>query len=112
MKGDNTMKVNNFIQVFDMNDNSEKQLYLKGVLVGNYRNDIFSKWYATQEIQIADFEKYICKRLESVVGYSIMNGKDILRADKDCRQKKGMGIADWVQNWMKKETREELLAHG
>ena len=56
------MKVNNFIQVFDMNDSSEKKLYLKGVLVGNYRNDIFSKWYATQEIQIADFEKYICKR--------------------------------------------------
>ena len=66
------MKVNNFIQVFDMNDSSEKKLYLKGVLVGNYRNDIFSKWYATQEIQIADFEKYICKRLEGVVGYSIM----------------------------------------
>lgn len=36
------MKVNNFIQVFDMNDSSEKKLYLKGVLVGNYRNDIFS----------------------------------------------------------------------
>ena len=27
------MKVNNFIQVFDMNDSSEKKLYLKGVLV-------------------------------------------------------------------------------
>ena len=106
------MKVNNFIQVFDMNDSSEKKLYLKGVLVGNYRNDIFSKWYATQEIQIADFEKYICKRLEGVVGYSIMSGQDILRADKDCRQKKGVGIADWVQNWMQKETREELLVNG
>ena len=51
-------------------------------------------------------------RLEGVVGYSIMSGQDILRADKDCRQKKGMGIADWVQNWMQKETREELLVNG
>jgi len=41
-----------------------------------------------------------------------MSGQDILRADKDCRQKKGMGIADWVQNWMQKETREELLVNG
>lgn len=49
------MNVSNFVQVFDMNDTSEKNLYLKGVMVGKYQNDILSKWYATQDIQIADF---------------------------------------------------------
>lgn len=106
------MNVSNFVQVFDMNDTSEKNLYLKGVMVGKYQNDILSKWYATQDIQIADFEKYICKRLSDLVGYPITNKVDILRADKDCKIKSGMNIADWVKSWMVEETREELLNNG
>lgn len=104
------MKVNNFLQIFDINDKSEKDLLLKGVNLGTYRNDILCKWYATQEIQIGDFEKYICRRLQDHVGYPILTASDVMKADLDCR-KSNMTISSWMQNWMILETREELLPH-
>lgn len=102
------MTVENFVQVFDINDSSEKALVLKGIQLGTYRNDILCKWYATQEIQIGDFEKYICKRLEDFVGYEINSSDDIVNASNDCANK-GTSISAWMQEWMQKETNEELL---
>jgi predicted methyltransferase len=106
------MNVKNFFQVFDIEDKSLKPLVLKGVVIGEYRNDVFCKWYATQSIQIADFEKYICKRLENAVGYSITNENDMRNAMRDCVVKKGMTIPVWMESWMRAETREELLPNG
>lgn len=92
------MKVKKFIQVFDTEDTSEKDLILKGVTVGTYRNDVLCKWYAAQEIQIGDFEKYICRRLQDHVGYLISSAEDVKRASLE------LDISEWMMGWMKEET--------
>lgn len=92
------MKVSNFVQVFDTEDTSEKDLILKGVTVGTYRNDVLCKWYAAQEIQIGDFEKYICRRLQDHVGYLISSAEDVKRASLE------LDISEWMTGWMKEET--------
>jgi hypothetical protein len=104
--------VNNFYMTFNIEDKSLKKLFINGIYVGEYRNDVFCKWYATQDIVVADFQKYICGRLEDTVGYSIGDKRDTKIAIQDLKRLTGMSVSEWLEEWMVKETREERLQNG